>query len=923
MSPPPSRLQSLAVLGGPGKGTSCAVGADDDELLIGSDAACHLRLASAGLSPVHARVVIEGEAASVLDTHSPKGLFVNDDRVRGEAVIRDGDILWLGPPGDAASVMVIVRFGPVAPGPARQVPAATAPTLPTPARAEAPVAPPPAPAVEVPRFAEEAPFVLEAPPAAPALSSDELSFGEPPPAPEGGVGGRGPDGFFAGEAVPPTMTPSDEFFVGGAPSAPADSFFVGDEAPLDLVAQADSFFIDDGGPAPGPEVPTAVPAVSAPLAPPPPERPAPREPTRTAMAVPPEPSRRAEAAPSTQPRPPRPAGAARRPLGAAPQRARRSGVRWPLAAGIGALGLIALGGLGFFALTSLRGPEIREISSGRVGVGQMVTLVGRGFDPNPAANTVRFGQDKEAKVVAASPTRLQVEVPEVAAGSGRDLKVSITVTVGAKTSAARELAVYQTPRIHGLAPDVAMPGEEITLAGAGWNRDARVQFGGMDAEILVLSDRSIRVRVPALEGGPGTAVPVNVIMGSEMSNSGPFVVGHLPLISGVEPNVITTGALLTLRGRGFSVLPSANVVQVGGARALVASSSESELKVVAPRGATEGPSTVEIRVPRYSEVGSFPVNVAPLPEIAELRFVAERLEEDPSDAHAVLATPLGSVVVLSASGGRSAAERAVEALAKLNTAAEVLSKTAGATFEVRDLPLKPRIAVTGQGETVLDITEEDAAGYDQEWNRARGRGGAATPDRLARWVAAVLGDHVLMMLRGEKPHYAGDLAPEGRVLGELYQAGLKAGSPRVPHRTIAQAKPPLRDALRALGLRIPAAVKGIGPGAAQAAPAGAAAAFKMQGTWTGSEVQGGSRRYITVTFQGSGGTFTLEGAIALHTALTLAEQPQKGTVRFAAAVRGGTRYYLGKWDGERISGTIAKDPAGREEVGTFELSFLR
>jgi hypothetical protein len=927
MSQPSSRLRSLDVLGGPGKGSSCAVGPEDDELLIGSDGACQLRLASPGVSPIHARVVIEGESASVLDTRSPKGLYVNDDRVVGEAAIREGDILWLGPPGDAASVMILVRFGPVAAPPSLPPAPAKAPRPPTavPAPVVPPVVPPVAPVehrVAVSAAQEPVPFALDAPPERGAAPGDEFAFGEAPPLAGADRAGAVDDGFFVSEAGVPGPPPGDEALAPAAPTSESDGFFVADDAAPDFAAAADSFFIDEATPSAAPEVPAPPQPVAAPQAPRP-EVAAPKELPRPAAPTLGEPARRAATAPATQARPPRPAVAPRRTGVSSAPRGRAGGPAWGMWVVLGALGLLLVGGGVFAVLPFLRGPVIRELSPGRVGVGQTVILGGSGFGASPAENTVRFGPDREGTVVAASSTRLAVEVPEVATVPGRDLKLPVTVSVGARTSAERELTVYQTPRIHGLAPDVAMPGEEITLAGAGWTQGAKVQFGGMDAEIITLSDRSIRVRVPQIEGGAGTAVPVTVIVGSEMSNSGPFVVGHLPLISAVEPNVIAPGAILTVRGRGFSVLASANIVAVGGARALVGSATESELKVAAPRQASEGPTTAEVRVPRYSEIGSSPVNVAPLPELAELRFFAERLDEDPSDAHAIVASYLGSVVVLSASGGRSAAERAVEVQAKLNAAAEVVSRSPGADFEVRDLPLTPRIAVTGQGDTILEVTAEDAAGYDQEWNRGRGRGGPATPDRVARWVAAILKDHVLMLARGEKPHHASDLAPEGRPLGELYQAALKAGSPRIPHKTIASTKPPLREGLRTLGLRIPAAVKAIGGLAAPTGPTSAAPAFKMQGTWSGSEVQAGSRRYITVTFQGNGGTFTIEGAVALQTALALAEQPQKGTVRFAALVRGGTRYYLGKWDGERISGTIAKDAAGREEVGTFELTFLR
>jgi hypothetical protein len=31
------------------------------------------------------------------------------------------------------------------------------------------------------------------------------------------------------------------------------------------------------------------------------------------------------------------------------------------------------------------------------------------------------------------------------------------------------------------------------------------------------------------------------------------------------------------------------------------------------------------------------------------------------------------------------------------------------------------------------------------------------------------------------------------------------------------------------------------------------------------------------------------------------------------------RYYSGRWDGEKLSGALSRDAAGREVVGSFEL----
>ena len=72
----------------------------------------HLTVDLPSISPIHARIWSDLNAATVYDTRAPQGVYVNDDRVEREARIRDGDILWMGAPGEADSVGVQCRFEP-------------------------------------------------------------------------------------------------------------------------------------------------------------------------------------------------------------------------------------------------------------------------------------------------------------------------------------------------------------------------------------------------------------------------------------------------------------------------------------------------------------------------------------------------------------------------------------------------------------------------------------------------------------------------------------------------------------------------------------------------------------------------------------------------------------------------------------------
>jgi hypothetical protein len=110
------------------------------------------------------------------------------------------------------------------------------------------------------------------------------------------------------------------------------------------------------------------------------------------------------------------------------------------------------------------------------------------------------------------------------------------------------------------------------------------------------------------------------------------------------------------------------------------------------------------------------------------------------------------------------------------------------------------------------------------------------------------------------------------------------------------------------------------PAASAAAPATPAPArLQLEGTWIGSQAEGGQAQYVTVVFRRSGGTISYEGGITLTVPLLTLEQRRRDEVHFSVQIRGGVRHYAGKWDGQAITGSISTDAAGRNVVATFEL----
>jgi len=934
----PSPGASLTVLGGPLKGKTLLLEDAVDEILVGSDPDSRLYLELPGVSPIHARIWLDLAGAKVYDTRSPRGVYINDTRVDGEAVLHDGDILWLGPPGEEESVMIRYR------GPSDLE------------------AVQPMPATDAAPSVEEQPSSF-------AIGDDELAFAEPPPVPprapsrapsppapsEGEpLAGLLDDFAFLEEptAAPPEPSPvpppapaprppaADEFrvppplpdeFLVETPGAPAEASWA-PAAGEPALAEDEAFFVDEPA-APAPAPPTvAPPPVPPPLPVTPPPIPRAAAASPPAAAKPMAPAAKADAAPPAR-RPDRPLPAAERPT-APPARVRperparaerpgRAAAASPIGryAAIGAGVLVLLAVVGFFLMRGMGAPSIQSIAPSRARAGEIVTLTGKNFSQTLSSNLVRFEGSREGRVVSATPTQLQVEVPDVPAAIGRPNRVPVTVTVGGSTSDSSLIAVYQAPRIHGLSPSVAMPGEEVVLAGSGWGQGASVRFGNVDVPVVEVTSTTIKVRVPQIAGPPGTSVPVVVSMGADPSNPAPFILGRLPLILSLEPRSAGAGDTVTIQGRGFTRDPARDVVRVAGTRAVVGTSSEEELKFVVPfLDAPAGELPVELRIAGLENVGQSSLAWPGPADPVDLRFSAEPFEDEAGHLHAVISTAVGPAFVLSAVGGHSALDRAFETQRRLNEAAGALKASRDADIEVRLTDGGYGLFLSGKNQPLVEARPEDAAAYNEDWTKLKGKGGPATPGRLASWWSAVLRDLVLLLARGEKPHYAAALSPDGKPLGDLFEVARKSAAAGVPRSVLAQGKAPARVALRTLGLRLPASVPApAGEPTTAAAPTSSVPPLRLAGDWSGSETESGERKYVTANFAPPAGALTYQRALTITVTLANVEQGRDGSVRFEAQAGRGLRYYAGKWDGQKITGKISSDAAGQEVTGNFEL----
>ena len=199
------KTASLTVLGGPLAGTRCVL-PESGTVTIGSAAGSLMQLDLPTVSPFHARIQVEAGRVTVHDTGAERKVHVNDNPLEpGGTVLRNGDIVWLGAPGEDDVVMLQCIL------PRRPVEA------PSPAAEPAPPAPPvPAtPTPEVETMALRAAVPEPSFPPAPRVTAEPVH--EEPTGDEETLAIQ-PEGVVTGETA--AAPPGDEALVVAEPSFP-------------------------------------------------------------------------------------------------------------------------------------------------------------------------------------------------------------------------------------------------------------------------------------------------------------------------------------------------------------------------------------------------------------------------------------------------------------------------------------------------------------------------------------------------------------------------------------------------------------------------------------------------------------------------------------------------------------------------------
>jgi len=541
-------------------------------------------------------------------------------------------------------------------------------------------------------------------------------------------------------------------------------------------------------------------------------------------------------------------------------------------------------------------PLLSGVVPAKAEPGQTVTVAGTGLGNDPEAVVVRFG-DRRGAVTSATDTALAATVPaELGKAPPGDIRV--VVEVDGVESNALFITLARFPRVTGVAPAVALPGDEVVIEGANLDAaGAAVRIGGYAAAIAQAGPTRLRVKVPDIPMVDGKSVAVEVSAGRESARPGTLVLGRLPLVTSLLPQSGEAGTTVTISGHGFPSATDAIRVTFGGRDALVLATLEREVKAVLPasgllRSQQDLPLVVEVAGAR-STPRMFAVS-RPSGDVFRPRFAAAPAPGGDRARHAVVETEIGPVLLLTGRADASSpADRAMRAATALNALIPAASAET-VRVEARDT------TVAAGKSVIVTATAEDAE------TLSRGFGGAAgarvTPHRLAEYWAALLNDYVGLFASRQRPNRITEMTPRARVLMDLYaDATRRGGTSGVAARLVADMPAARADALRQLAYAAP--------------PPAGSSGIALAGSWEGEGTaeEGAPLRQIRVVIRAGDGP--LSGTLTSSAGSVAAGIPlqdlsyDKNVVRFTISLGGVSRRFEGTLEGATLAGSVHGGPA--------------
>jgi sugar lactone lactonase YvrE len=237
--------------------------------------------------------------------------------------------------------------------------------------------------------------------------------------------------------------------------------------------------------------------------------------------------------------------------------------------------------------TIFQPPTLTALSAQEGVPGMVLTLMGSDFALLAGQDTVTFN-GVAARVVQASPSSLQVEVPAGATSGFIQVR-----TLGGQVQSPQPFTVWYPPTLAAFSPGKGRAGTEAVLTGTHFAADAArnvVTLGTLPLAVLQASPTQLRVRIPALAQSGTWRVQTP---GGAAASPTPFTFIAAPVVTSFTPAQGQAGTVVTLTGHDFLAEGAVDTVYFQGLPAVVLSASATRLVVSAPKGVTSG--VLEVR----------------------------------------------------------------------------------------------------------------------------------------------------------------------------------------------------------------------------------------------------------------------------------------------------------------------------------------
>jgi hypothetical protein len=253
-------------------------------------------------------------------------------------------------------------------------------------------------------------------------------------------------------------------------------------------------------------------------------------------------------------------------------------------------------------------PTITEISPQAASVGSTIIVRGSNFVPPGGGDGTavfyacsRSSEDGcEIQLLSnrITETELQFEIPSDALSGPLTIKTAIA---GQQFSVNSQIPLIILPKITSFFPSKGHEGDEIKIYGSNINPGSRVQFNGVEAEVLGpvgVVGKELIAKVP-----PGAATGKVQIIADEgqAESDNDFRVLTGPTISSVSPQKGPEGIIVTIEGQDLDLITSASILitRSGGSSSIIT-------EIVG----TPTKNSAQVRIPfGINEVGEVEISV--------------------------------------------------------------------------------------------------------------------------------------------------------------------------------------------------------------------------------------------------------------------------------------------------------------------------